>query len=178
MSYGAANRIFHGNGSYSPFGTTLPSGSHLGNKNYYYSIADNRGVHETVIDFRDGGHGCCYNYSDYNMFGGGCCGGSGIDGKTAAWVFGASTCVGFLASPLGAKVIGGIGKACSWLWNKAITPAAKWTWNSVIKPTGKAIGKAASWTWNSVIKPAGQGIGNFFKGCWNWMTGKGWDGTK
>lgn len=192
MTYGA-NFIFRGTGGVSHHGWPLPSGSYCGNKSYYHSIAGG-GSHSTVIDFRSDNSGCYGNYggcyADYNMFSSGCCGGNGISESGAWTALGVGFGVGLLASPIGGAIFRGIGKGCSWLLNKAITPAAKWTWNSVLKPIGKGIGQAASWTWNKAIKPAaewtydkilkpvGQGIGNFFKGCWNWITGKGWNGTK
>lgn len=192
MGFNGANFIFRGSGARSPLGSPYVSGSHCGNKAYW---AGTGGRSSTFISIKNYNSGCCGNdnifshgYGNYGgyyggYYGDGCYGGygDGISEKGAWWALGIGAGIGLLASPVGGKILRGIGqgfkyagigigKAATWTWNKLIKPAATWTWNSVLKPVGKAI-------WSGV-KAVGQGIGNFFKGCWNWITGKGWNGDK
>ena len=74
--------------------------------------------------------------------------------------------VGMAALPVLPSIFKGIGKGCSWLWNKAIVPAFKgigqgcsWLWNKAIKPAGVAIGKG--------IASAAKWVGNGIKNVWN-----------
>ena len=58
------------------------------------------------------------------------CFGYGFGCSANAFKVGAGIGLGYAAGmtliPLVPAVIKGIGKGCSWLWNKAIVPAAKW----------------------------------------------------
>lgn len=199
MGINGANFMFRGTGATSPHGWSLPSGSHAGNRALYQAGLGGGGVKNSVYIDVQNYNSCGSSYGNYASYGcggygggifgmgyggGGCCGG-GIDDKTAGMVFGISAGVGLLASPVGGAIfkgIGGIfkgiGKGCSWAWNKGIKPAANWTYDKILKPAGKGIANAAKWTWNSVLKPAGQAIGNFFSNCWSWIKGDGWGGNK
>jgi len=73
---------------------------------------------------------------------------------------------GMMLAPALPAVFKGIGKACSWVWNKAISPvfklvgkAASFVWNKALVPAGKAV-------WNGV-KSAAKWIGNGVKNLWN-----------
>lgn len=108
------------------------------------------------------GHSVAFHYNSLSPFG--CC--RGFGGFTPGcfgfgfnpmcgnpYAFSAGAGLGFAAgvalTPLLPSVFKGIGQGCSWLWNKAIVPAAKGVWEGV-KWVGNGIAKGAKWVWNGV----------------------------
>lgn len=155
--------VFHGTNARSPFGYSLPSGSHNGTKVQYGGYRPG----STFISVRNYtnccgdsvwgggfGYGAGYGYYDggYDYYGGGCCHhNDGLSNKAAWTAFGIGAALPFL--PFVVQGLGWLGKhaiapAAKFVWNKAIVPAAKWTYEKVLQPVGEAIGNAAKKTWN------------------------------
>lgn len=140
-------------------------------------------IYNTNINI-NGSHVFSSSYNSLGYCGGfglgnfspGCFGyGFGCTGNNP-FMYGAGAGLGFAAGmmlmPAVPAIFKGIGKGCSFLWNKAIAPVGKFAWNNVIKPAGKAIGKGCAFVWNKAIVPAAKWVGNGIKNAWNWIFGK------